>query len=153
MTRANKFYKKTTVIQKFVHEYYNFNNKTRSDTISLILDAFNISTNDDRTTALLNDSFYRACKLTNVVLVAGFKKQQLVETTQNVRLQCYLVKDSQICEECYRVMDGGKSEPDIKSECCIEPEHSYFFCCSYICECCYTNKLYTKMYVCSFILK
>ncbi|UYE99028.1 MAG: hypothetical protein [Betabaculovirus sp.] len=153
MIKANKFYKKTAVIQKFVHEYYNFNNKTKSDTITTILNAFEISCNEHGTKSLLDNSFYRACKITNIVLMAGFKKQQLVDTKQNVRLQCYLVKDSQICEECYKSMDGGNSAPDIESECCIEPKHSYFFCCCYICECCYTNKLYTKMYVCCFILK
>ncbi|UXX41909.1 hypothetical protein [Psilogramma increta granulovirus] len=147
MVYAHKYVKKTIVIQKFMHEYYNFNNKTNSDTITIILNAFKISCNDQHTKAILNNSFYRACKLTNIVLMVGFKKQQLIDTKQNVRLRIFLVKDSQICEECYNKSRDKEDSgiPDIESECLIDPEQSYFFCCSYICECCYTNKLYTKM--------
>nr|ARX72099.1 hypothetical protein EREL_110 [Erinnyis ello granulovirus] len=150
MTNAHKYVRKNTIIQKFLHEYYNCNNLTNGDTLTTILQAFEISSDENTTDAFLTDSFYRACKLTNIVLMAGCQKRRLITTKQNVRIKCYLVNDSQICEECYKSFGGSKSLPDIQSECSIDPEHSYFFCCSYICEYCYSNKLYTKMYICRF---
>ncbi|ABC61228.1 unknown [Choristoneura occidentalis granulovirus] len=163
MINASKFTTKLKVKQKFLNEYYNVNNKVYSETVQMILDAFDIVTDEKKTSELLENSFYRNCKITNIVLAASINKISLTRSNQHVCLKIYLVGDNQLCKDCYELLNKKKIEqiseedmeetnlkidtfePDINSRCFLVPENTYMFSCTYICDYCYTNKLYIKM--------
>nr|UYX49733.1 unknown [Darna trima granulovirus] len=139
---------KQTVVNKLVQEYHNVNNKAYSETLLLIQTAFEILSDDLQTKNLLNDSFYRDCKLTNIVLSVVPVKYSVIRTQQKVLLQAYIVGDSQLCETCYKKLGGNVDcTPDINTECVIIPDIAYFFSCCYICDYCFVNKLYSRMCV------
>ncbi|QOD40067.1 Maph104 [Matsumuraeses phaseoli granulovirus] len=134
---------KSKMLRKLEHEYYNVNNKLEGESLTLICDTFEVVQREQITKEMLYNSFFKNCKLTNMVLLCSVQKHVVTEKRQKVLLKIYLVGEHQLCEECYTKLGGVNSSPDICSECDVMPENAYFFCSSYICNYCFVNKLYT----------
>ncbi|ACZ63583.1 PrGVORF97 [Pieris rapae granulovirus Wuhan] len=145
MLHAHNYLSKTKIKQKVIDEFYNINNKIQSETVTLINKTFEIMLNNNTVDKLLDQSFYKNCRLTNIVLLVVAKKHVVLTKQENVHLKVFLMGDSQLCVECYKKLGGTNTLPDINSECAVLPDNAYFFSCNYICDYCFTNKLYSKM--------
>lgn len=145
MLFATNYQSQSSVMRKFTNEYYNVNNKIQSNSVALICDAFDYLMDENKIINMLKESFYRNCRLTNTVLLTVIKKYNVLNVKQHVLLRVHLVNDCQICVDCYKSLNGDDATPDIISECLVCPENAYLFSCSYICDLCFTNKLYTKI--------
>lgn len=73
MLHAHNYLSKTKIKQKVIDEFYNVNNKVQSETATLINKTFEIMLNNETVDKLLNQSFYKNCRLTNIVLLVVAK--------------------------------------------------------------------------------
>lgn len=118
-----------------------------SKTMDQLREAFLISNNWVLCKKRLENTFYSCDKLDNLVLLSVLEKyNNILLCTENVRLQVYLVGDSQLCKQCFVKLYNQECEPHINSECNIDPKSAYFFACSYICDYCLENKMYIKCF-------
>ncbi|APO13984.1 ORF100 [Plodia interpunctella granulovirus] len=114
-------------------------------TVDKILAAFMYVRDCRKIGSLLDDSFYSDSIVTNIALMATAHHHSVTNWTQRVLLQIHLVADCQLCTSCYAKIVGDGNRPDIISECTVHPNHAYFFACNYICDYCFSNKLYKKL--------
>lgn len=145
MVNVNSVKKREEIVEKVKCYFFDLNGKLNSHTLDYICEAFDVCRNESKTIALLKDSFNRNCKLTNIVASAALKKYDVLETRQKVLLSFHLVNDCRLCSECYTALGGVGDFFDVSSECVVEPTNAYFFCCCYICDYCFKNKLYRKL--------
>ncbi|AAS82633.1 ORF105 [Agrotis segetum granulovirus] len=135
------------LLQRVQMEYYNCNGKTKGHTLDCIINTYNLLKNYYECLSVLKTSFYDNNYTCNYGIRAFLEKINVCEQTERVRLKFYSIDESQICEECFEQYTSSGSEQHdlIMSECNVEPQHSYWFSCTYICDYCFKNKLYSKL--------
>lgn len=126
--------------------YYECNGKIRGRGLDLILGTYEILRGDPESIhRLLGDAFYDNDILKNYASTTLIDKIQFTSTRQLVRVEFHVVHDYKLCRPCYGRLGRSAAEPDVISECAVDPEHSFWFLCNYICDYCFVNKLYKKL--------
>ncbi|AGQ20359.1 iap [Clostera anastomosis granulovirus A] len=133
-----------TILDKFVCEYYSAQTMY-TKTVKLISDVFDVVIDEKRVNDVLCESFYKNDTITNIVMMVQLDNHMVTASPQTVRLCSFIVGECKICAECHLMLTGIKTAADIVNECEVLPEHSYMFCCNYVCDYCFTNKMYIKL--------
>ncbi|AAK70775.1 ORF115 similar to XcGV ORF136 [Cydia pomonella granulovirus] len=117
--------------------------KVRDD----IMAVYEVCRNEVLKRVILKDSFYKNCRVTNFVVAASLEKRDdLIPAPQIVRLRVHYVNSKSVCVQCYQELSGDDvKKPDLDTEMVVQPKEAWFFSQCYICNYCFTNKMYTKV--------
>ncbi|AER41536.1 hypothetical protein [Epinotia aporema granulovirus] len=140
MLLANSLTKSPSSVEdKFKLEYYESCNKMSGQTFDTILSLFRYmcATPEVLYTFFDNDLFINY----SINLIPN-KINVIVEDVR-VTVSMYYNKDVKICVECWEKL-RDKDLVRLNEEKLVRVEESYWFCLNYICDYCFTNKLYTK---------
>lgn len=138
----------SSIVQKVKFEYLMGCGRPNGESLEFILQAYSLMRDRKRAIESLSASFYDSDPIMNIGIKALLDKIDLCTQRERVLLRFHAIGDSQLCDECYNkfiVINKTAKEDFVVSECDIEPQHSYWFTCNYICDYCFKNKLYTKM--------
>jgi hypothetical protein len=138
----------SSIVQRVKFEYLMGCGKPSGESLNLILQTYNLMRNREQAIETLSTSFYDNDPIKNYGIKVLLEKIDVCAQKERVLLKFHAIGDSQLCDECYaKFIATNKIFKNnyVMSECDIEPQHSYWFTCNYICDYCFKNKLYTKM--------
>ncbi|AAP85735.1 ORF_98 [Adoxophyes orana granulovirus] len=136
------------VIEKFINEFYNVNNKVKGDTVNIICQAFECLRSETETVKILNGAFFKNDRLANIVLFCIPTKIDLLKDDVRVCVEMFTMEDIYVCKQCHVKLSAlhmGKKWKRVKNVQYVAACESYWFACSYVCDMCFTNKLYKEL--------
>lgn len=142
MLLANNLTKSTSLVEeKFKLEYYESCNKMSGRTYDTILSLYHYMCAVPQVSYPFfdNDLFinYSVHLVSNNITV--------IDEDVRVLVSMYYNKDVKICVKCWSKL-RDKNLVWFNEEKLVKVGESYWFCLNYICDYCFTNKLYTRAY-------
>lgn len=138
------------VVHKVKYEYLMCTGKPSGQSLDSIIETYHFMRQKQLAVQVLQKSFFVNDRVKNFGIKVLLDKITVCETKTRVLLRFYAVGESQLCEKCYNryksSKDAYKAKVDyVVSECEVEPQLSYWFNCTYICDYCFINKLYIEL--------
>ncbi|AMF83854.1 hypothetical protein AYR72_gp103 [Cnaphalocrocis medinalis granulovirus] len=124
-----------------------------SDIKRLVCDAFDVLKDDECAKEFVKNSFYKNSQCVNIVLLSILQHDQcevMCNNQERVKLEMYvtMLGDYKLCKMCYEHINKYEEiifEYVYDENVVVLKSEAYKFACSFVCDYCFTNKLYSAM--------